>query len=148
MKTADRIAALVLLGSCVYAWLASRTFSPLSALFPRVIVIILGALALLLFVLSFLRPGREKVFVLVHGNALPVALTVVMMVAWVVLIPLLGFLASSLVLFSLMTVVLERRARRPRQILVRVAMICAVTVAFYLFFDRLLLVSFPRGVLL
>jgi hypothetical protein len=148
VRTADRVAALALLGACVYAWLASRTFSPLSALFPRVVVVILGALALLLFVLSFLRPGRGKVFVLVHGNALPVALSVVMMTAWVALIPVLGFLVTSLLLFSLLTVVLERKARRPRQILVRVAMVCAVTVVFYFFFDRLLLVSFPRGVLL
>jgi putative tricarboxylic transport membrane protein len=148
MKTADRIAALLLLGICLYAWLEARTFSPLSALFPRVVVIILGALSLLLFVLSLVTPERGKVFVLVQGNALPLALSVVMMVAWIALISLLGFLVTSLLLFSLMTVVLERKARRPRQILVRVALVCAVTVAFYFFFDCLLLVSFPRGILL
>jgi putative tricarboxylic transport membrane protein len=148
VKTADRIASLVLLGVCTYAWLASRTFSPLSALFPRVTVIILGILALLLFALSFVRPGGGKAFVLVRGNALPVALTVVMMVSWVALIPLLGFLVTSVIVFSLMTVVLDGRARGPRRILVRVALVCAVTVAFYYFFDRLLLVSFPRGALL
>jgi hypothetical protein len=70
------------------------------------------------------------------------------MVAWIALIPLLGFLVTSLLLFSLMTVVLERKARKPRQILVRVALVCVVTVSFYFFFDRLLLVSFPRGLLL
>jgi hypothetical protein len=148
MKTADRIAALLLLGICVFAWLEARMFSPLSALFPRVIVIILGALSLLLFVLSFATPERGKVFVLVQGNALPLALSVVMMVAWIALIPLLGFLVTSLLLFSLMTVVLERKALKPRQILMRVALVCVVTVSFYFFFDRLLLVSFPRGILL
>jgi len=111
-------------------------------------VVILGALALLLLGLSFVRPGGGKVFVLVHGNVLPVVLTAVMMVAWVALIPLLGFLVTSLIAFSVMTLVLERRTRRPRGILVRVALVCTVTVAFYYFFDRLLLVSFPRGILL
>jgi putative tricarboxylic transport membrane protein len=148
MKTADRIAALLLLGICLYAWLEARLFSPLSALFPRVIVIVLGALTLLLFVLSFVSPGKEKVFVLVQGNALPLALTVLMMTAWIVLIGVLGFLVTSLLMFSLMTTVLERRERRPVRIVVRVAAVCAVTVLFYLFFDRLLLVSFPRGLLL
>ncbi|MFN2166191.1 MAG: tripartite tricarboxylate transporter TctB family protein [Anaerolineae bacterium] len=148
MKRADRIAALVLLGICVYAWVAAREFSPLSALFPRVVVVILAGLSLLLFGLSFLRPGAGKIFVLVEGNALPLALTVIMMVAWVALIGVLGFLVTSLLIFSLMTVVLERRERRPRQILLRVVLVCAVTVAFYFFFDRLLLVSFPRGLLI
>ena len=148
MKRADRIAALVLLGACVYAWIEAQDFSPLSALFPRVVVVILAALSLLLFALSFVKPRAGKIFVLVEGNALPLGLAVVMMVAWVALIGLLGFLVTSLLIFALMTVVLERRERRPRQILLRVALVCAVTVAFYFFFDRLLLVSFPRGLLI
>ncbi|MBN1837186.1 MAG: tripartite tricarboxylate transporter TctB family protein [Spirochaetales bacterium] len=148
MKRADRIAALFLLGVCVYAWLAAREFSPLSALFPRVIILILGGLSLLLLALSFVRPGAGRIFVLVEGNALPLALAVIMMVAWVALLAVLGFLVTSLVMFSLMTVVLERRERRPRQILLRVVLVCAVTVGFYFFFDRLLLVSFPRGLLI
>jgi len=148
MRRADRIAALVFLGVCVYGWLAARAFSPLSALFPRVIVVILGVLALLLFVLSFVNPGKGRVFVLVQGNALPLILGVVMMVAWVALIGVLGFLVTSLVMFSLMTVVLERRQTNARRILVRLLLVCAVTVAFYFFFDRLLLVSFPRGLLI
>jgi hypothetical protein len=148
MRTADRIAAALLLVICVLAWLSSGRFSPLSALFPRVTVLILGGLSLLLFILSFLRAPVEEPFVLVHGKALPVALAVLMMVAWTVLISLLGFLVTSLLMFSLMTIVLERRDRTARQIVVRILVVCAVTVAFYLFFDRLLLVSFPRGLLL
>jgi len=148
MKTADRIAALLLLGICVYGWIIGRTFSPLSGLFPQVIVLILGGLSLLLFILSFFRSPDEPRFVLVHGKVLPVALTVAMMVAWIVLIGLLGFLVTSLLMFSLMTLVLERKQRTGMQIILRIVVVCAVTVGFYLFFDRLLLVSFPRGLLL
>jgi len=148
MKTADRIAALLLFAICVAAWFLSRTFSPLSALFPRVVIIVLGLLSLLLLALSFTRSEKQEKFVLVHGAVLPVVLSVLMMVAWVVLIPLLGFLTSSLLLFTLMTLVLERRQRKPLQILLRIVIVCAATAAFYLFFDRLMLVSFPRGLLL
>jgi len=148
MRTADRVAALLLLGICVYGWIASRLFSPLSALFPQVIVLILGGLSLLLFILSFFRSPDEPRFVLVHGRVLPVVLTVAMMVAWVALISLIGFLVTSLLISSLMTVVLERKQRTGMQIILRIVAVCTVMVAFYLFFDRLLLVSFPRGVLL
>ena len=148
MKRADRIAALVLLGVCAYAWVGARRFSPLSALFPRVVVVVLGALALLLFVLSFVKPREGKVFVLVQGNAVPLAVAAVMMVAWVVLIDLFGFLVTSLLFFSLMSVILDRRERTLLQNLRRLALVWIVTVGFYLFFDRVLLVSFPRGLLI
>ena len=148
MKSADRVASLILAAICGYAWFEARSFSPLSAFFPRVIIVVLAGLSLLLFMLSFTRSGREEGFVLVQGNVLPVALTVLMMAAWTVLISLLGFLVTSLLMFSLMSVVLERRKRKPLQILLRLGVVSAVTVAFYLFFDRLLLVSFPRGLLL
>ena len=148
MKSADRVASVILVAICGYAWFEARRFSPLSAFFPRVIIVVLAGLSLLLFVLSFTRSGREERFVLVQGNILPVALTVLLMAAWIVLISLLGFLVTSLLMFSLISVVLERRKRRPLQMLLRIGVVSAVTVAFYLFFDRLLLVSFPRGLLL
>lgn len=148
MRTADRIAALILLGICIAGWAASRVFSPLSALFPRVVVLILGGLSLLLFILSFRRSPDEPQFVLIQGRTLPLILAVLIMVAWTALISLLGFLVTSLLMFSLMTVVLERRQRSRRQIVVRILVVCAVTVGFFLFFDRLLLVSFPRGLLI
>ncbi len=148
MKIADRIAALLLLGICVSGWVISRTFSPLSGLFPQVIVLILGGLSLLLFILSFFRSPEEERFVLVQGRALPVALTVLIMAAWVALISVLGFLVTSLLMFSLMTIVLGGKERTARQLVLRILVVCASTVGFYLFFDRLLLVSFPRGLLL
>jgi hypothetical protein len=148
MKFADRVAAVLLLGICVYGWVASRLFSPLSALFPRVVVLILGGLSLLLLILSFRRCPDEPRFVLIHGRVLPVILAILMMVAWTALISLLGFLVTSLIVFSLMTMVLERRDRTALQFLLRILVVCAVTVAFYLFFDRLLMVSFPRGLLI
>jgi hypothetical protein len=148
MRTADRIAAVLLTGICVAGWLASRHFSTLSALFPRVVLLILGGLSLLLFILSFRRSPDEPQFVLIHGKALPLILAIAMMVAWTALISLLGFLVTSLLMFSLMTVVLERRGRTGLQIVLRILVVSAVTIAFYLFFDRLLLVSFPRGLLI
>jgi len=72
----------------------------------------------------------------------------VMMVAWVVLIDLFGFLVTSLLFFSLMSVILDRRERTLLQNLRRLALVWIVTVGFYLFFDRVLLVSFPRGLLI
>ena len=148
MRTADRIASVILLGICVYGWVASRLFSPLSSLFPRVVVLILGGLSLLLFIVSFRRSPEEPRFVLLQGRAGPMIIAVVIMAAWTALIGLLGFLVTSLLMFSLMTIVLERRDRTWLQTVLRIFVVCVVTIAFYIFFDRLLLVSFPRGLLI
>jgi hypothetical protein len=145
VKRAERIATLVMVAVCVYAWFEARRFSPLSALFPQVVVIVLGGLALLLFVSTFVKRGEGKKFVLVEENSLAVALTALMMTGWVALIGIIGFLVSGFVFFPLMSVTLDRRERTVWRNVGRVALTWAVTLAFYYFFDRVLHVSLPRG---
>jgi hypothetical protein len=82
MKNADRISALVILGICISFFVLSRRFSPYSALFPRVIIIILGSLALLLLVLSFFKPKGGRVFDTLEVRYLPIGISVLLMVAW------------------------------------------------------------------
>jgi len=148
MKNADRATALIILGICIYFWIEARDFSPLSGLFPQVIIVVLGGLSLLLLGLSFVRPKETKVFVDLKKSYLPVLLSVALMIAWTFLIEVFGFLVTSLLCFSLMTVLLDRRIRRPLALLKRIAIVGALTTGFYLFFDKLLWVSFPRGLLL
>ncbi len=148
MKNADRATALIILGICIYFWIEARDFSPLSGLFPQVIIVVLGGLSLLLLGLSFVRPKETKVFVDLKKSYLPVLLSVALMIAWTFLIGVFGFLVTSLLCFSLMTVLLDRRIRRPLALLKRIAIVGALTTGFYLFFDKLLWVSFPRGLLL
>ena len=82
------------------------------------------------------------------SSFLPVLLAVVLMIAWTFLIQVFGFLVTSIVFFTLLTVLLDRGQRRPLVVLKRIALVIALTVGFYLFFDRLLLFSFPRGLLI
>jgi hypothetical protein len=148
VKNADRISAAVILGICLYFWIEAREFSPLSGFFPQVIIVLLAALAALLLVFSFIRPREGRVFTGMKSSFLPVLLVVVLLIAWTFLIQVFGFLVTSVVFFTLLTVLLDRNQRRPLAVLKRIAMVIALTVCLYLFFDRLLLVSFPRGLLI
>jgi hypothetical protein len=147
MKNADRISALVILGICISFFVLSRRFSPYSALFPRVIIIILGSLALLLLVLSFFKPKGGRVFDTLEVRYLPIGISVLLMVAWSFMIDVLGFLVTSLLFFSLMAVYLDRK-KTWLSILRNLAIVTAVVTGFYFFFVKVLLVPFPEGVLL
>ena len=149
MRNVDRIASIIILGICAYFWTESRDFTQFGQLFPQVIVIILGLLSLALLVVSFVRPQQKRPFKKEEGiSFLPVMIAVVLMIAWVFIIQLLGFLVTSTLFFSLMVILFDRKKRTPVYYLVRIGTVTLVTVSFYLFFARLLLVPFPRGVLI
>jgi hypothetical protein len=149
MRNADRVSAIIILGICAYFWVESRNFTRFGYLFPQVIVIILGLLSLALLVVSFVKPVERVLFKKEEGiSYLPVVLSVVLMIAWVFFIKLLGFLVTSVVFVSLMLILFDRRKRSLGYYLVKVGTVALVVGAFYLFFARLLLVPFPRGILL
>lgn len=147
MKNADRISALVIIGVCVTFFVLSRRFSQYGALFPQVIIIVLGSLALLLLVLSFVKPKSGKVFDTLEVRYLPIGISVLLMVAWSFVIDVLGFLVTSLLFFSLMAVYLDRK-KTWLSILRNLAIVTCVVAGFYFFFVKVLLVPFPEGILL
>lgn len=147
MRRTDRISALVLLAAGTYFFTESEKFSPLSRLFPRVVLIILAGLALLLFILSFRRKKDGEDFDSAAFRHVPSLMTLAFMVAWGVFIPVIGFLVTSLIFFPAITVYLDRSAPR-RKKLGRIALAAAVTVVFYFFFTMVLYVPFPQGLLL
>jgi putative tricarboxylic transport membrane protein len=147
MKNADRISALVILGICIAFFVLSRKFTQYGALFPQVIIILLGLLALLLLVLSFVKPKGGKVFDTLEVRYLPIGISVLLMVAWAFVINVLGFLVTSLLFFSLMAVYLGRK-KTWLSILKNLAIVACVVTGFYFFFVKVLLVPFPEGILL
>ncbi len=150
MKNADRISALIVLGLCTLFYLEARDFSPYSALFPRVVIIILAALASLLLIHSYIRPEAGKVFdrTQITVKYLTVLTSLLLMIAWIFFMNLLGFLTSSIIFFSLITIILDRKHKRPLQILQKVGLVAVTVTGIFLFFSRLLYVPFPSGLLL
>lgn len=144
MKTADRISAGVLIGICIYFQIKMDNFNPLSRLFPQVIVIILAGLAVLLFVLSFLRPKEEEVFGKETGYLIPV-LSAGLMIVWVACIALIGFLFSAIIFFPLMVVLITSVQAKRLRILKNCIIALALIGVFYLLFSLILSVQFPAG---
>lgn len=147
MKKADRISSLIILGICAYFFVEARDFSQLSGLFPKVVLVILASMSIMLFVATFIRKDDGSVFDSASFRHLPSLFSLLLMVCWGILIPVSGFLVTSLVFFSLITVYLDRNTTG-RKKLGRIALVMGVTLAFFLFFTQVLYVPFPRGFLI
>jgi len=146
MKNADRLSAGVIIGICAYFLIATRTFERFGSLFPRVITIILAVLAVALFVVSFFKsPVKNEKEEGVRITS--VLLIILLIVCWAFFINVLGFLVTSIVFFALITIVFDRRKRTPYHLILKVGSVGATVSGFYLFFAKLLLVPFPRGLL-
>jgi hypothetical protein len=147
MKRADRISSIVILLISGFFLIEAQSFSPLSGLFPRVSIFLLAGLALLLLIHSFTGKDKGETFDSAAFRHIPSLISLMLMVVWGILIPVIGFLVTSLIFFPLITLYLDRGAAGKKK-LGRIAITEGLTLAFYLFFTRVLYVPFPEGFLL
>jgi hypothetical protein len=147
MRNADRIISIVLLGICAFFFVEARSFTRFGRFFPLTIIIILAALSFLLLVLSFIKPKRSVIFGRLHRKHIAIAVSILLIGTWGFLINILGFVVTSVILFTVINVLLDEKHRSLGSILKKTGIIAVVVGAFYLFFAQLLLVPFPRGYL-
>lgn len=147
MRRADRYSSIFLLGLCVLFLVKARKFSPLSGLFPRVIIYILAGLSVLLLLRSFFWKKDGPAFDGAAFRNLPSLISLVIIIAWVSLVPLLGFLTTSLICFPLLTVYLDYHAPR-KKIIERLIYAVVLPLVLYFVFTKILYVPFPEGLLI
>lgn len=93
----DRITSLVLLGGAALAWRHAMSFPRESAMFPLLVLGILGGLGVILLVQSFLpqlRTASDRL-VIEEPRTLLVGITVT--TAYLFFIPVVGYFTSSLI---------------------------------------------------
>jgi asparagine N-glycosylation enzyme membrane subunit Stt3 len=151
MRSVDRLSALLLLAICGYFWAVSGDFNRMGRLFPRTIIVILGVLALVLLIWSFLPRTRhlreKKAFAPVSTSYWEVGGAAGLFVAWAFFLHVVGFAVTSFIFFSVVGVLFEKREKPFTYYVVKVASIGVTIAVFYYFFAQLLRVPFPRGVL-
>ena len=145
----DILAGLGFLGFAAAFWLAGRDLTGISRIFPQSLEIFLslGGVALVAMGLRRFRteaacPAEEPVVVW------RVALITVSSMAYVLLIPVLGFYAASLVFMVSMGWVMAGRGQGLRGPAKAVGFALLLCVLVYLVFTRALQVPTPEGLLL
>ena len=136
------IAGLFILLGLWMEW-ESVGMSALGSVFPRTIATAMIICAIALIVRQLLRPRVREVPV---GESTPrrVALIAVM-AAWVLLLPIVGFFATSFAAFLILLAVANYDGWTPRRTLGYGLTAIGVIALFYVIFVRLLLVPAPRG---
>lgn len=156
----DRLTALALIGVSVFALLESNRYGPLSRLFPRVVAIALGVLAFVLLVQGIVRsrPGyrRKSVGLPAAAGAEPaesgsagdtrgMLLSLLVMVAWTLLLEPVGFWAASVLAFSILVLLLRTPGKT---VLWKNILGGAILITLFVLVFRIALrVPLPEGVL-
>ena len=147
MRNANRISAVIILGICAYFWYESTGFTKFGSLFPQVVVAILGFLALLLLIMSFIKTEKTKVFEKISVKYINIVIALLLIISWGIFIRMLGFVVTSVLFFSVIIIIFEKRKQPILYYLKKIGMILVTVGVFYFFFSWLLLVPFPKGVL-
>lgn len=145
----DRSGLVVALGTfslALYVLWESRFFSPLGAVFPRFVAIVLLLAAVILAIVILIRqqrPPKEG-----GGSNRRRAVLALALMAWVALVPVLGFAIASLIGFAAVGVVAKYDRWNVRGWLAFGLATLAGVMAFYFVFSVFLKVPLPEGALL
>jgi hypothetical protein len=158
MLSRDGIAGLVCLALSIGMFTLTFGLPPAAmvpigpAFYPRVVVLILGALSIILIVLDVLATRRQPVRAAAAAAATAgpapnyrlVLATFVEFGLYIVLIPLIGFRISTFLFVLLLEITLEWPRNPKHWILMIVVAVATSLVCFYVFEDYLS-VLLPRG---
>lgn len=125
-------------------WVQRSYSTQYGGTFADPVIIVLGALGLVLTVFGLMRRpvghGTER------AERLPLrrlVLAVVLLAAWVVALPYLGYLVGGIVFFGLMAVLMRTERPTLRRIVLDVVVGAVVVTFFYLIFTEVLYVRLP-----
>lgn len=136
------VAFMALGGAMVWA---AQAMTPMGAVFPQTIGLAMSVIAAVLFVVTLVRRGQA----LTHppGSAPRRLALVLVMTAWVALLPTLGFFAASGLAFLALVLVANYEPWSIKRALVYGMSAVALLAGFYVLFVELLHVPAPRGML-
>jgi len=140
------VASLVFAVIGILAIYYSRDFSALGAVFPRTIAAAMIVLCVVYVAVALLRPITiERPQPGSAGRRVALAIT---MLAWALLLEPVGFLLTSIVCFAAALVIANYDRWTPRLAVAYAAVGILVLGSLYGIFSYLLLVPFPKGLLL
>ncbi|WP_119680843.1 tripartite tricarboxylate transporter TctB family protein [Indioceanicola profundi] len=139
-------AIFILLG----IWVLSQTgeMSPLGSVFPRTIATVMIVCSAVLIVVTLLRGRKLQAAASGSVESTPRRVALIMVMgAWILLMPVLGFFTTSLIAFVALLAVANYDPL-PARTMAWYALAAVLTVgAFYLLMTRVLLVPVPKGLL-
>ncbi|TVM19303.1 hypothetical protein DPQ33_02780 [Oceanidesulfovibrio indonesiensis] len=125
-------------------YFATRDLSKFGGVFVNYCLTVFVVLAVLVFIKGLVKPERVRFFASVaERNNVLVGL--VILIIYLAIMPFVGFLPSSFLFFTVMTLYLGDEGLTTRNILISVGLAVVVVTVFYLVFKQVLMVPLPKG---
>ncbi len=120
------------------------------AIFPRFSALLLIVLSIVLFIETFLKQKQlsGQKLVLTKRNLMYVIVIVLLTFVWVYSMNILGFVTSSIVFLTLITLILDPETIKFRKFLSALVLHTIIVIIFWFALAKLLLVPLPRGFLM
>lgn len=144
---ADRIASIVFMATGLILWPQTGELQYNCAIFPRLLIIFLFFLSAAQLIQTFLiAPTKREPFIPKYLRYI-VASTVTAFV-WIYLLDILGFIVSSVLCLTALTVLLDLQKPTFVRMISSIAVYTLIVGAFWLIFHSFLLVPLPTGYLI
>ncbi|KUO53372.1 MAG: hypothetical protein APF76_09020 [Desulfitibacter sp. BRH_c19] len=143
MLTNENIFSVFLLAVCAVAWNSLANVSYLGSFFPKVIIVVLAFFTIIQLVIGIKKPKHIKTF---DGDRQIYMFAMLLgMIAYVALMPILGFLLTSMLFMAVFFWFLAED-RSPKSALKTTLLAVVVSTGFYTLFANVFLVPLPKGI--
>ena len=146
----DLIAAIFMLTVVVVFWIqlmslkTHRFYIYLDVIFPQFVLIIMTVLSLFLLIKSLIKPDKKTLFLTTNKKKIIIA--VVAGILWVSLFSVLGFIISSIVFITFLTIILEEKSKNnPKKIILSAIFSIIIVAIAYFLFSNVLKVPLPKA---
>jgi hypothetical protein len=141
---ADRIASIVFIAAALLFWSQTGGLQYNCSIFPRLLIIFMILLSAAMLIQTFLIAPPKTVSLIPESLKYIMTSTAVVF-AWIYLLNILGFIVSSVVCLTILTVILDLKKPTLIRTLSSIAVYTLMVVAFWLIFHSFLLVPLPTG---
>lgn len=144
---ADRIVSIIFIITAVVFWSQTEDLQRNCSVFPRLLIIFLIFLSALMFVQTFFLKYERKA-IMTPDVLKYIIISIVVVAVWVYLLDILGFVVSSVLCLTILTLILDLEHPTPKRLLSSVTIYAVMVIAFWLIFHKFLLVPLPEGYLM
>jgi hypothetical protein len=146
---ADRITAVVLILVALGFWAQTGDLQYNGKVFPVLLAILLIVLSSIQFVQSYRRkgprPGKSNEIDETREDWKYIFFALPLIFAWIFLLDVLGFVVTSVIFLTILTIILDLHRPTWRRTFSIVLVYTTVVFVFWLTFHKLLLVPLPTG---
>ncbi len=141
---ADRIVSVIFILVAIAFWSQTFGLQYNCSIFPHFILIFLALLSAIMFAQTFFAKDvkRERL----SGKDLKyIIISIIIVFLWIYILDFLGFIVSSVICLSILTIMLDLKRPTPVKVLSSVAIYTLMVFIFWLIFHSFLLVPLPTG---